>query len=49
MEYNFLFGMDVSSLLSLEKQGATFKDEKGITDDLLVILKAAGVQSIRRP
>lgn len=47
MEYNFLFGMDVSSLLSLEKQGATFKDEKGITDDLLVILKAAGVQSIR--
>lgn len=47
MDYNFLYGMDVSSLLSLEKQGATFKDETGSANDLLVILKNAGVQSIR--
>ena len=47
MEYSFLYGMDVSSLLSLEHQGAHFYDQSGSEKELLVILKEAGVESIR--
>lgn len=47
MKDKFLYGMDVSSLLSLEIQGAKFYDETGSEKDLLVILKDSGVESIR--
>ncbi len=47
MKNKFLYGMDVSSLLSLETQGAKFFDYHGKEDDLLIILKESGVESIR--
>lgn len=47
MKDKFLYGMDISSLLSLETQGAKFYDETGSKQDLLVILKDSGVESIR--
>lgn len=44
---DFIRGMDVSSLLSLEKAGVTFRDEDGTKKDLMEILSDNGVNYIR--
>lgn len=43
----FLMGMDVSSVLSLEASGVTFRDQQGATRDLFSILAGNGVNLIR--
>lgn len=40
-------GVDVSSVISLEKSGVTFKNKYGQTDDIFAVLKDAGVNCIR--
>ncbi len=47
MEHNFIYGADISSLLTLEARGITFKDANNQVSDLFVILKDAGFKSIR--
>ena len=50
IEFNnpdFIRGMDVSSVVSLEKAGVTFKTGGGETEDLLKILSDSGVNYIR--
>ncbi len=44
---DFLMGMDVSSVLSLEKGGVVFRDAGGEEKDLFVILKENGIRCIR--
>ena len=44
---DFLMGMDVSSVLSLEASGVTFRDQQGATRDLFSILAENGVNLIR--
>ena len=44
---DFIKGMDVSSVISLENAGVTFKNENGQTEDLLKILADNGVNYIR--
>ena len=44
---DFIRGMDVSSVISLEESGVTFKNSDGVTEDLLKILADNGVNYIR--
>ncbi len=44
---DFIMGMDVSSLLSQEASGVTYKDESGAEQDLLKILADSGINCIR--
>lgn len=44
---DFVRGMDVSSVLSLEKAGVTFKNADGEVEDLFTILADSGVNTIR--
>ena len=44
---DFIRGMDVSSVISLEESGVTFKNSDGVTEDLLKILADTGVNYIR--
>ncbi len=44
---DFVMGMDVSSVLSLEKGGVTFKDRSGQEKDLFVLLKENGIDCVR--
>ena len=44
---DFIRGMDVSSVISLEESGVTFKNSDGLTEDLLKILADNGVNYIR--
>ena len=44
---DFLLGMDVSSVLSLERSGVTFRDASGQEKDLFLILKENGIDCIR--
>ncbi|HQL33971.1 MAG TPA: glycosyl hydrolase 53 family protein, partial [Treponemataceae bacterium] len=43
----FLRGVDVSSVLALEKSGVVFRDKAGNPQDLFVTLRDSGVNSIR--
>ena len=43
----FIKGMDVSTLLELEKLGAKFQDEDGDERDVLSILQEYGMNAIR--
>ena len=43
----FIRGMDVSSVISLEQSGVTYKNENGETEDLFKILSDYGVNYIR--
>ena len=43
----FLRGMDVSSVISLEDAGVTFRDERGEEQDLFKILADNGVNAVR--
>lgn len=43
----FIRGMDISSVISLEQSGVTFKNEDNVTEDLLKILADNGVNYIR--
>ena len=43
----FIRGMDVSSVISLEASGVTFKNEDGETEDLFKLLSDHGVNYIR--
>ena len=45
--FNFIRGMDVSSVISLEEAGVTFKNESGETEDIFKILSDSGVNYIR--
>ena len=47
VEYNFIYGADISSLMTLEARGVTFKDANNQVNDLFIILKDAGFKSIR--
>ena len=50
IEFNnpdFIRGMDVSSVISLEKSGVTFKNSEGKTEDIFKILSDSGVNYIR--
>lgn len=50
IEFNnpeFLKGMDVSSVISLENSGVSFKNSKGEKEDLLKILSDNGVNCVR--
>ena len=40
---DFIGGMDVSSMLSLEESGVTFKNANGEVEDLFTLLKESGV------
>ena len=44
---DFIRGMDVSSVISLEESGVTFKNSEGVTEDLFKILADNGVNYIR--
>lgn len=44
---DFIRGMDVSSVISLEQSGVTYKNENGETEDLFKILSDHGVNYIR--
>ena len=44
---DFVLGMDVSSLLSLENSGVTYRDLEGRESDLLSILHEYGINTIR--
>lgn len=44
---NFLFGMDISSLLVMEKAGFHFHDFDGKEDDLINIIRRAGANTVR--
>ena len=44
---DFIGGMDVSSMLSLEESGVTFKNAQGQTEDLFTLLKENGVNWVR--
>ena len=44
---DFVLGMDVSSLLSLENSGVTYRDLDGRESDLLSILHGYGINTIR--
>ena len=44
---DFILGMDVSSLLSLEKSGVTYRDADGREADLFALLADAGINTIR--
>lgn len=44
---DFIRGMDVSSVISLENSGVRFKNKNGTTEDLLKILADNGVNYIR--
>ena len=44
---DFIRGMDVSSVISLEESGVTCKNSDGVTEDLLKILADNGVNYIR--
>ena len=44
---SFIRGMDVSSVVSLEKAGVTFKNSGGETEDIFKILSDSGVNYIR--
>ncbi len=44
---NFIFGADISSLLSLEKSGVTYKDEKGNPAELTSLLSKSGFNYVR--
>lgn len=44
---DFIRGMDVSSVFSLEQSGVTYKNENGETEDLFKILSDHGVNYIR--
>ena len=44
---NFLFGMDISSLIVMENAGFKFHNHEGMEDDLLNILKESGVNMVR--
>ena len=44
---DFIGGMDVSSMLSLEESGVTFKNANGEIEDLFTLLKESGVNYVR--
>ena len=44
---DFIGGMDVSSMLSLEESGVTFKNANGEVEDLFTLLKESGVNYVR--
>jgi arabinogalactan endo-1,4-beta-galactosidase len=44
---DFTMGADISSLISLENSGVVFRNEDGEPDDLIAILKNAGVNYVR--
>ena len=44
---DFIFGMDVSSVLSLENSGVRFYDYEGNEEDLFKILAESGITHIR--
>lgn len=44
---DFILGMDISSVLSLEQSGVKFYDQMGVEKDVFVILKENGVNFIR--
>ncbi len=44
---SFILGMDVSSVLSLEKSGVVYRDENGTEKDLFALLSDAGINYIR--
>lgn len=44
---DFIGGADVSSMLSLEESGVTFKNEQGQVEDLFTLLKESGVNYVR--
>lgn len=44
---DFIRGVDISSLCSLEDSGVTFKDSNGNVQDIFTLLKDAGVNYIR--
>ncbi len=44
---DFIRGMDISSVISLENSGVTFKNQNGTTEDLFKILADNGVNYIR--
>ena len=44
---DFILGMDVSSVLSLEKSGVSYADAQGIEKDIFQILKENGINYIR--
>ncbi|MBT1180832.1 glycosyl hydrolase 53 family protein [Bifidobacterium sp. CP2] len=44
---DFIGGMDVSSMLSLEESGVTFKNADGQVEDLFTLLKESGVNYVR--
>ncbi|OXS77825.1 glycosyl hydrolase 53 family protein [Domibacillus enclensis] len=47
IENDFIKGVDVSSLIALEKSGATFRSEKGKKQDVFKTLKQSGVNYVR--
>ncbi len=44
---DFIMGVDISSILSLEESGVIFKNEEGKPTDIFKVLKNHGVSSIR--
>jgi arabinogalactan endo-1,4-beta-galactosidase len=44
---DFIGGMDISSMLSLEESGVTFKNADGEVEDLFALLKESGVNYVR--
>lgn len=44
---DFILGMDISSLVALEKSGVRFKNEQGEVQDIFKTLSEAGINSIR--
>lgn len=44
---DFIGGMDVSSMLSLEESGVTFKNANDEVEDLFTLLKESGVNYVR--
>ncbi|GMA28302.1 glycosyl hydrolase 53 family protein [Arenivirga flava] len=44
---DFINGVDVSSVLSLEASGVVFRDAEGRPDDLFAVLAASGVTDVR--
>ena len=47
LSHDFILGMDVSSVLSLEKSGVSYADAQGIEKDLFQILRENGINYIR--
>ncbi|MEZ7872330.1 MAG: glycosyl hydrolase 53 family protein, partial [Eubacteriales bacterium] len=45
LSQDFILGMDVSSVLSLEKSGVSYADAQGIEKDIFQILKENGINS----